>query len=186
MASSNESAAITTLTDAVAGAHRALLTETDDDGTTHASTLTMFASFWPRAFVVHVGDSRAYRYRDGVLERLTTDQTFAQMMVQAGALTPAGAEASHLKHVLWSAIGSQEVVPEVHTTDVTRRGVVLLCTDGLTTYVGDDEIKTHLASCTSAEETCHKLLDLALERGGRDNVTVVIARVRNGDGTHGN
>jgi protein phosphatase len=186
MAVSNESAAITTLTDAVAGAHRALLTETDDDGTTHASTLTMFASFWPRAFVVHVGDSRAYRYRDGVLERLTTDQTFAQMMVQAGALTPAGAEASHLKHVLWSAIGSQEVVPEVHTTDVTRRGVLLLCTDGLTTYVSDDEIKIHLASCTSAEETCHKLLDLALERGGQDNVTVVIARVRNGDGTHGN
>jgi protein phosphatase len=144
----------------------------------------MFASFWPRAFVVHVGDSRAYRYRDGNLERLTTDQTFAQMMVQAGALTPAGAEASHLKHILWSAIGSQEVVPEVHTTDVTRRGVVLLCTDGLTTYVTDDEIKTHLASCTSAEETCHKLLDLALSRGGQDNVTVVIARVRNSEETH--
>jgi protein phosphatase len=145
----------------------------------------MFASFWPRAFVVHVGDSRAYRYRDGKLERLTTDQTFAQMMVQAGALTPAGAEASHLKHILWSAIGSQEVVPEVMMTDVTRRGVVLLCTDGLTTYVTDDEIKTHLASCTSAEETCHKLQDLALARGGQDNVTVVIGRVRNNEETQG-
>src|SRR5215471_4050312 len=95
MALANQNEAMTTLTEAVAGAHRALLTATDDDGTTHASTLTMFASFWPRAFVVHVGDSRAYRYRDGVLERLTTDQTYAQMMVQAGALTPAGAEASH-------------------------------------------------------------------------------------------
>jgi protein phosphatase len=143
----------------------------------------MFASFWPRAFVVHVGDSRAYRYRDGHLERLTTDQTFAQMMVQAGALTPAGAEASHLKHILWSAIGSQEVVPEVMMTDVTRRGVILLCTDGLTTHVTDDEIKNHLASCTSAEETCHKLVDLALARGGQDNVTVVVARVRNDEET---
>jgi PPM family protein phosphatase len=185
MAVSNENDAVATLTEAVAHAHRALLTTIDDDGTSHASTLTMFASFWPRAFVVHVGDSRAYRYRDGVLERLTTDQTFAQMMVQAGALTPAGAEASHLKHVLWSAIGSQEVVPEVHVTDLTRRGVVLLCTDGLTTNVSDDEIKAHLASCTSAEETCHKLVDLALARGGQDNVTVVIAHVRNGDGTRG-
>jgi protein phosphatase len=184
MATADENEAVKMLTEAVAGAHRALLTATDDDGTCQASTLTMFASFWPRAFVVHVGDSRAYRYRDGNLERLTTDQTFAQMMVQAGALTPAGAEASHLKHILWSAIGSQEVVPEVHTTDVTRRGVVLLCTDGLTTYVTDDEIKTHLASCTSAEETCHKLLDLALSRGGQDNVTVVIARVRNSEETH--
>ncbi|HEY2378114.1 MAG TPA: PP2C family serine/threonine-protein phosphatase [Gemmatimonadaceae bacterium] len=181
MAVEHESEAMNSLRDAVAGAHRALLAATDDEGAPQASTLTMFASFWPRAFVVHVGDSRAYRYRDGNLERLTTDQTFAQMMVQAGALTPAGAEASHLKHILWSAIGSQEVVPEVQVTDVTRRGVVMLCTDGLTTHVSDDEIKAHLAQCTSAEETCHKLVDLALSRGGQDNVTVVIAHVRNGE-----
>jgi PPM family protein phosphatase len=179
MATTNEQAAIENLREAVTGAHRALLTLTEQEGATAASTLTLFASFWPRAFVVHVGDSRAYRYRDGALERLTTDQTFAQMMVQAGALTPAGAEASHLKHVLWSALGSQEAVPEVLVTDVTRRGVILLCTDGLTTHVTDDEIKSHLASCTSAEECCRKLVNLALERGGQDNVTAVIARVRN-------
>ena len=181
MAVGNESAAIANLRDAVTGAHRALLTMTEEEGMESATTLTMFASFWPRAFVVHVGDSRAYRYRDGTFERLTTDQTFAQMMVQAGALTPAGAEASHLKHVLWSALGSQEVVPEVLVTDVTRRGIVLLCTDGLTSHVSDDEIKAHLASCTSAEATCRSLLNLALDRGGHDNVTVVIARVKNGD-----
>jgi protein phosphatase len=179
----NEGQAISNLREAVGEAHRALLTSTDEDGTTTASTLTLFASFWPRGFVVHVGDSRAYRYRDGALERLTTDQTFAQMMVESGALTPAGAESSHLKHVLWSALGSQEVVPEVHVTDVTRRGVIMLCTDGLTTHVSDDEIKAHLSACRSAEETCHQLIDLALERGGIDNVTVVIGRVRNDDGS---
>ena len=182
MAVANETDAVRSLREAVTGAHRALLRATQEEGSASASTLTMFASFWPRAFVVHVGDSRAYRYRDGALERLTTDQTFAQMMVESGALTPAGAEASHLKHVLWSALGSQEVVPEVHTTDVTRRGVILLCTDGLTTHVNDDEIKAHLATCTSAEKTCRALLDLALSRGGRDNVTVVIARLRSGEG----
>jgi protein phosphatase len=182
MAMTDEKAAIDNLRDAVAAAHRVLLTSTDEEGTSSASTLTMFASFWPRAFVVHVGDSRAYRYRDGVFERLTTDQTFAQMMVESGALTPAGAEASHLKHVLWSALGSQEVVPEVNVTDVTRRGVILLCTDGLTAHVRDEEIRAHLAACRSAEETCNSLLNLALERGGEDNVTVVIGRVRNGDG----
>jgi serine/threonine protein phosphatase PrpC len=181
MAAANESDAINSLREAVTEAHRTLLATTDDEGKTSATTLTMFASFWPRAFVVHVGDSRAYRYRDGVLERLTTDQTFAQMMVQAGALTPAGAEASHLKHVLWSALGSQEAVADVLVTDVTRRGVILLCTDGLTTYVSDDELKTHLAECHSAEETCRALVDLALARGGQDNVTVVIGRVRNSD-----
>lgn len=182
MATTNEGAAVATLRDAVMVAHRALLAMTAEEGRDSASTLTMFASFWPRAFVVHVGDSRVYRYRDGALDRLTTDQTFAQMMVQAGALTPANAEASQLKHVLWSALGSQEAVPEVLVTDVTRRGVILLCTDGLTTHVTDDEIKEHLARCTSAETCCRSLVDLALSRGGRDNVTVVVARVRNKDG----
>jgi serine/threonine protein phosphatase PrpC len=182
MATTNEGAAVSTLRDAVMVAHRALLAMTEKEGRDSASTLTMFASFWPRAFVVHVGDSRVYRYRDGALERLTTDQTFAQMMVQAGALTPAGAEASHLKHVLWSALGSQEAVPEVLVTDVTRRGVVMLCTDGLTSHVSDDEIKSHLAQCTSAETCCRALVSLALERGGKDNVTVVVARVRNKEG----
>lgn len=181
MAEAAEQMAIANLRDAVTGAHRALIEMTEQEGNPAASTLTMFASFWPRAFVLHVGDSRAYRYRDGVLERLTTDQTFAQMMVQAGALTPAGAEASHLKNVLWSALGSQEAVPEVHVTDVTRRGVIMLCTDGLTSHVNDDEIKSHLAGCISAEQCCRSLVNLALERGGRDNVTVVVARVRNGD-----
>ena len=181
MAAASESDAMNSLRDAVTGAHRVLLAATEEEGAANASTLTMFASFWPRAFVVHVGDSRAYRYRDGKLERLTTDQTFAQMMVESGALSPASAEASHLKHVLWSALGSQEVVPEVRMTDVTRRGVVMLCTDGLTTHVTDDEIKAHLAGCTSAEKTCRALIDLALSRGGKDNVTVLIARVRNGD-----
>jgi serine/threonine protein phosphatase PrpC len=181
MATTNEGAAVATLRDAAMVAHRALVAMTQEEGRDSASTLTMFASFWPRAFVVHVGDSRAYRFRDGVLERLTTDQTFAQMMVQAGALSQAGAEGSPLKHVLWSALGSQEAVPEVIVTDVTRRGVLLLCTDGLTTHVSDDEIRDHLARCTSAETCCRSLVDLALARGGKDNVTVVVARVRGKD-----
>ena len=181
MVADNEQGAIASLRDAVTGAHKALLDASDDSGKPSATTLTMFASFWPRAFVVHVGDSRAYRYRDGVLERFTVDQTFAQMMVESGALTPAGAQASRFKHVLGSALGSQEVVPDVVMTDVTRRGVVMLCTDGLTSHVSDDEIKEHLAACRSAEETCRQLVNLALERGGHDNVTVVIGRVRNSE-----
>ena len=61
---------------------------------------------------------------------------------------------------------------------------ILLCTDGLTTHVSDDEIKEHLARCTSAESCCRSLLDLALARGGKDNVTVVVARVRSKDEAH--
>ena len=179
IAVNEEKQAIEHLRSAVATAHRALLEQAVAEGMpSNATTLTLFASFWPRAFIVHVGDSRAYRYRDGALERLTTDQTFAQMMVQAGALSPGGAEKSPLKHVLWSALGTQEIVPEVVVTDVTRRGVIMLCTDGLTNHVTDAEIADHLAHCTSAEHCCRGLVELALERGGTDNVTVVIGRVR--------
>jgi len=171
--------AVEDLRAAVLRAHQALLEARTADGTPPAATtLTMYAAFWPRAFVLHVGDSRMYRLRDGVLERLTTDQTFAQMMVQAGALSPAGAQSSRLKHVLWSALGSEEIVPEVVITDCTRRGLVLLCTDGLTNHVSDDEIREYLGRGESAEVTCRRLVDLALERGGKDNVTVLIARVR--------
>ena len=180
MAVAQEPQAIETLRRAFSEAHHKLLAATDEESRPQATTLTMFASCWPRAFVVHVGDSRAYRYRDGRFERLTSDQTFAQMMVESGALSRASAETSPLKHVLWSALGSTEAVPEVLVTDVTRRGVVLLCTDGLTGHVSDAEIEAHLASCTSAEVTCRALVDLALQRGGHDNVTAVIGRVRNG------
>ena len=180
MAVSDEREAAETLRRAFSEAHQKLRAATDEEGGQQATTLTMCASFWPRAFVVHVGDSRAYRYRDGALERLTSDQTFAQMMVESGALSRQSAEVSPLKHVLWSALGSTEAVPEVLVTDVTRRGVLLLCTDGLTGHVTDDEIKEHLGHCTSAEATCRALIDLALARGGHDNVTAIVVRVRNG------
>jgi serine/threonine protein phosphatase PrpC len=143
-----------------------------------ATTLTMLAVFWPRAFVLHAGDSRLYRLRDGTLERLTTDQTMAQVLLAAGALTPEAAERSKLKNVLWSAVGAKEVAPEIHVYDCDKRDVVLLCTDGLTKHVTDEEIREHLVRGDHAETVCHALVDLAVARGGTDNVTVVMGRVR--------
>jgi protein phosphatase len=174
--------AINHLRQALMRAHQTLIEATKSGESEHrATTLTMFAAFWPYAFVLHVGDSRAYRLRDGVLERLTTDQTVAQMMVDAGAMSADAAERSHLKHVLWSAVGSAELVPEVVVTDLTRRGVVLLCTDGLTKHVTDAEIASYMSRRASTQSTCKALIDLALSRGGTDNVTVVMARTRQPD-----
>jgi serine/threonine protein phosphatase PrpC len=171
--------AVEHLREAVGKAHQTLLRAGDvDAGDRRATTLTMYAAFWPFAFVLHVGDSRCYRFRDGVLERLTTDQTVAQMMVDAGAMSAETAERSHLKHVLWSAVGSAEVVPEVVVTDCTRRGTVLLCTDGLTKHVTDAEIAAHMSRPAPTRATCEALVDLALSRGGTDNVTVVMARTK--------
>jgi serine/threonine protein phosphatase PrpC len=174
--------AVSYLRESVATAHRTLVEASEsDEKMQRATTLTMYAAFWPSAFVLHVGDSRLYRYRDGVLERLTTDQTVAQMMIDSGAMSAEAAERSPLKHVLWSAVGSSEIVPEVVVTDCTRHGVVLLCTDGLTKHVTDDEIASHMARRAPTETTCKALVDLALSRGGTDNVTVVMGRTRQAD-----
>jgi protein phosphatase len=166
------------LRDAVMQAHAALVAMQKESGGKPATTLTMWAAFWPRAFIVHVGDSRMYRYRDGELTRFTSDQTYEQLMLESGAIKPGSPEAARLKHVLWSAVGNDEVVPQIVYTDVTRRDVTLVCSDGLTKHVTDDEIRERLARDESAEENVRGLVNLALERGGTDNVTAIVGKVR--------
>ena len=147
-------------------------------GAVNATTFTMVIAMWPRAFVIHCGDSRGYRFRGGTLVRMTTDQTMAQAMIDAGAMTREAAESSHLKHVLVSALGSPQVEPEVRVVDMEAGDKMLLCSDGLTKYVTDDEIERRLTRGGPAETICQDLLDLALERGGGDNVTVVMGQRR--------
>ena len=143
-----------------------------------ATTLTMATVVWPRGYLVHVGDSRCYRLRGGRLERLTTDQTMAEALRSAGALTAEAAAVSRLKDVLWSVIGGAEMSPEVLAVDCERADVLLLCTDGLTRHVSDAEIAQQLAAGADAETTCRALCRLALDRGGSDNVTIVVGRIR--------
>ena len=149
----------------------------DEEKEGMATTLTMVCIRWPRGYLVHVGDSRCYRFRDGQLELLTKDQTMAQAMVDAGALSPDQAERSGLSHVLYSALGATRAEPYTLTTDVRWDDVMLLCSDGITKHVSDEEIRAALAQPVSAEATAQALVDLALERGGSDNTTVIVGRL---------
>lgn len=142
-----------------------------------STTLTMVTVVWPFAFLVHVGDSRCYRLRGGKLQLMTKDQTMAQALFDAGAMSQADAERSHLRHVLTSAIGHTDAELVTLTTDCELEDVMLLCTDGLNKHVTDDEIGQRLRAPRSAEEMCRGLVSLALERGGSDNITVVVGRV---------
>lgn len=142
-----------------------------------ATTLSLAIVVWPWMYVVQVGDSRCYLYKGGALRQLTRDQTFAQDLVEQGVFTREDARVSPLNNILSSAIGAQEAVPEVTRVDVRERGsVIFLCTDGLTKHVRDAEIAEHLATMVSAEQVCHALLQLALDRGGSDNITLVVGR----------
>ncbi len=142
-----------------------------------ATTLSLAIVIWPWLYVMQVGDSRCYFFQNGVLRQVTRDQTIAQELVDRGVLSPEEAHSSPLSHVLSSAIGADEALPEISRVDVRERGsVVLVCTDGLTKHVTDAEISDHLGAMTSAEDVCRALLQLALERGGSDNITLIVGR----------
>ncbi|HWC75423.1 MAG TPA: protein phosphatase 2C domain-containing protein [Gemmatimonadales bacterium] len=150
----------------------------DGEGHGPATTLTLAIGIWPRVYVLQVGDSRCYVYGDGVLRRLTRDQTVAQDFIDSGALTPEQAARSPYQNVLASAIGGRTPAPVVTAVNQLRDAVVLLCSDGLTKHVSDSELAACLGACESAAQACHDLLRLALERGGTDNVTIVVGRAR--------
>jgi len=144
------------------------------------TTMTVGYSIGRDLFVFHVGDSRAYLFRDGKLRQLTRDHTHVQKLVDAGMITREEAATHRLRHVLTNAIGGKEKAIDV---DVLRLELadgdrLLLCTDGLTEVVDDDEIADVLGRGKAPEIVCRSLVDLALERGGPDNVTVVTARFR--------
>jgi protein phosphatase len=149
-----------------------------DDGGGPSTTLTLALGIWPRVYVLQVGDSRCYVYGDGALRRLTRDQTLAQDFIDQGALTPDQATRSPYQHVLSSAIGGRTSTAVVTAINQQRDAVFLLCSDGLTKHVADDELAECLGSLQSAEQCCQGLLQLALDRGGTDNVTIIVGRAR--------
>jgi serine/threonine protein phosphatase PrpC len=138
------------------------------------TTLTGAYTVGPEAFVGHVGDSRAYLCRAGRLTQLTRDHTLAQEALDAGM--PTVAKSWH--HMLTNSLGGtdREVRVEFHHIHLTDGDRLLLCTDGLTDMAPDDDIAGVLARHADPQAAAQALVDLALERGGKDNVTVILAR----------
>ena len=145
-----------------------------------ATTLTVACSLGPVLLTTHVGDTRAYLFRGGKLMRLTRDQTMAQSLADAGAIRPDEIGSHPMRHVLTSALGARRgfVQVEVGRWRLEDGDRLLLCSDGLTEMVTENAIAGVLAAGTPSEAACRKLVDLALENGGEDNVTVVLARYR--------
>jgi serine/threonine protein phosphatase PrpC len=146
-----------------------------------ATTMTVACSLGPELLTAHVGDSRAYVFRTGGrLERLTRDQTMAQSLADAGAITQEEVARHPSRHVLTSALATRGAFVQVQLkrSRLEDGDQLLLCSDGLTEMVSDEAIARVLATAGPPAETCRQLVDLALEAGGKDNVTVVLARYR--------
>jgi PPM family protein phosphatase len=141
------------------------------------STLTAARSYGRDLLIVHVGDSRAYLFRGNRLHRLTRDHTFAQQMVDAGRMMPCDVADSGVRHILTNALGGsvEHVDVDVDLLRLENGDRLLLCSDGLTDLVDDDAITKTLSGAQASSDACNQLMQLALDRGGRDNVTVIVA-----------
>jgi len=132
---------------------------------------------WPRAYVVHVGDSRAFYLRKGRLKQLTRDQTTGEYMMDTGAWTEEQARKAPMGATLASALGGNDMTPSIGLIDLQPGDTLLLCTDGLNRHVPDERITELLGRGGDAASACRELVEAALAGGGQDNVTVVVGRM---------
>jgi protein phosphatase len=142
------------------------------------TTLTVGCSIGTHLFLYYVGDSRAYLFREGKLYRLTRDHTAAQALADAGWIAPREVATHRMRHVLTKFVGSGggDLEVDIQHLQLADGDRLLLCTDGLTDMVPDMRIAEVLACTTRSEDACRILVNQALEAGGKDNVTVVLAR----------
>jgi serine/threonine protein phosphatase PrpC len=130
------------------------------------------------AHIAEVGDSRAYLVRNGRIRQVTRDQSFVQYLVDSGALKPEEAENYPMKNVVLQAMGqSPDVQVALGRLELRRGDRLLLCSDGLSGMVSADDMRHAIERAKTLDEACSDLITLANERGGEDNITVVIAEV---------
>ncbi len=134
------------------------------------------------AALAHVGDSRAYRLRDDTFEVLTQDHTWVHEQVVAGYLTEDQARTHPLKNVVTRALGSEkEVMVDLQEINLQVGDIYLICSDGLTTMMEDRDIEEMVRKGDPLDDTCKALIDEANQRGGLDNVTVILLEVVDSD-----
>ena len=184
MAQDNACPGIAALREAVASAHETILAHAQDHiecagmGTT-LSVLWLGENY---AYIAHVGDSRIYRLREGSLTQITQDHSLVEELVRAGLITREQARTHPRRNIITRALGTHgENEPDLLVTDVRDGDLFLLCTDGLTGMVTDGDIERVLRE-NDMETAADRLLALALDAGGRDNVTLILC-AREGDGT---
>jgi len=144
------------------------------------TTMTLACNLGQVLILAHIGDSRVYLLRGNDCHQLTRDHTMVQGLVELGIILPEEATGHRLKHALTRVIGAGHSLgePEVQQLAIKDGDQVLLCTDGLSDMVRKETIAAVLRDSKSSNDACRALIENALENGGRDNVTVVLARYR--------
>lgn len=171
---------LTSLGTAVQRANDQLRSLVEEDPQLEGMGTTLTALLWTgqRLGLVHVGDSRAYLLRDGVLTQITQDHTWVQRLVDEGRITEEEATTHPQRSLLMRALGSGEhVEPDLSIREVRAGDRYLICSDGLSGVVSHQTLEDTLASYQGPQETVQELIQLALRGGGPDNITVIVADV---------
>lgn len=168
------------LSTAVDAANRAVYRRAQNDAKVRGmgTTLTAVAISDGSAHLAHVGDSRCYLIRSGEMTQLSSDHTLVARMVAEGKLTPEQAETHPQRSILTRALGAEPEV-DVDTLEIQLQAAdrLLLCSDGLSSVIGEDQILKTMQDSKDLKETCKRLIDAANQRGGPDNITVVVVEV---------
>lgn len=166
---------------AIQQANKAVFDVAAEDDSYRGMGTTMVSGYFTEAgvYLAHVGDSRAYRFRDGKLEQQTEDHSLANEYVRMGVLSQEDIEHFPYKNVITRACGlTDDVEIEISFREVEKGDLFLLCSDGLTDMINDVELKEVIEDANSdLEKLCRVLIDRANTNGGADNITVVLARV---------
>jgi serine/threonine protein phosphatase PrpC len=128
------------------------------------------------AYIANVGDSRAYILRKGELKQITEDHSWVAQQVRAGLLTEEQARTHEKSNLIYRCLGSDDVEVDTFSEQVQEGDVLVLCTDGLTRVVSDEELRS-IVEQFGPEESAVKLVERANERGGPDNITAIVVRV---------
>ena len=149
------------------------------------ATLTALLFWGPDVYVAEIGDSRAYLLRGGSMVQLTRDQTYVQQLVDAGGLTPEEAEKSDLSSVILQAMGLAPHIDVVLNRVALRKDDrFVVCSDGLSGPLADREMQDIIAESPTLESACATLIEAAVDNGGEDDITVVLADL-GADAPHG-
>lgn len=167
------------IVEAVAAANRAIFfTAASDPWWNEMGTTLVMALFHDNhVFISHVGDSRAYMIKNRSIRQLTQDHTFVAEWIKEGSITPERARRHQARHGLTMALGiEEEVEPAIAELDLNPHDFLLLCSDGLTEALDDSEILDIVSGSTGPQEACDALVNAANEKGGPDNISVILIR----------
>ncbi len=137
------------------------------------TTATLAMIYQDNVITAHVGDSRAYKINADGIRQITRDHSYVQELVMRGELSPEAAKTHPKRNFITRAMGAEDVVKVDITIQDYEGGLILLCSDGLTNFVDDDEIFEKMIRKEKLNENLAELVALANERGGRDNITIV-------------